>query len=32
MKNLIINLFLIGMITGIIPTILCGMLFTFLGI
>ena len=32
MKKILIDLFLIGIITGIIPSILCGLLFTILGI
>ena len=32
MKKFIINLILVGTITGIIPSILCGLLFTILGI
>ena len=31
MKNLLLNLFLVGMITGIIPAIICSFLFRILG-
>lgn len=31
MKNLLLNLFLVGTITGVIPTIICGILFKILG-
>ena len=32
MKNLLVNIFLIGMITGIIPSILCGLILKLFGI
>lgn len=31
MKNLLLNLFLVGIITGIVPAVICGFLFKILG-